>query len=337
MASAAGLVLVALGAWASAMPSGEAETSDCHQPQGSSAEDAATPAGAVDGSSFRLLDAAFDIDPAKPDDLERARISRQIQAMARSVRSRVAGLEDPGATVAAMREVVFEEFRFSPVGSKSGALDTSMATKMQAKRGGCVLLVILYLALGDDLGIELEAAAASSHLYVIRGEGRGKENVELLRRGELVSDQYYVSRYGVGAEAISRGLYLAALPRSAIIASLASNQGVMLLDRGDLLGAIERFDMAIRLYPHLEAALLNRGIALVAAGRHEEAWSDFTGLIEGGYSGSDVLVNRAITSLALGRVEDALDDLAKAWAPLEEASVGGIGLLQRLREEAKDR
>jgi tetratricopeptide (TPR) repeat protein len=66
---------------------------------------------------------------------------------------------------------------------------------MTARRGSCVGLGALYLALGERLGVGVDGILVPGHFFV-RTRGPAPRNVELLRRGEDMPDDWYRGKYG---------------------------------------------------------------------------------------------------------------------------------------------
>jgi regulator of sirC expression with transglutaminase-like and TPR domain len=67
------------------------------------------------------------------------------------------------------------------------------------RRGSCVGLGALYLALGERLGVALDGVMVPGHFFVRRRatpHEAAPRNVELLRRGEAMPDDWYRSKYG---------------------------------------------------------------------------------------------------------------------------------------------
>jgi tetratricopeptide (TPR) repeat protein len=63
------------------------------------------------------------------------------------------------------------------------------------RRGSCLGLGALYLALGERLGVALDGVMVPGHFFVRRG-GANPRNVEMLRRGEAMPDDWYRGKYG---------------------------------------------------------------------------------------------------------------------------------------------
>ena len=124
----------------------------------------------------------------------------------------------------------------------------------------------------------------------------------------------------------SRSLADPRLPQADRLASLV-NRGVVRLKRGDLAGAADDFDLAIRAAPNFADAWVNKGIALSRQpGREAEAVALISHGIElGPVRPARAYFARAAAHEALGKPREAYEDYAQAaaldpdWAaPAEE-------------------
>jgi len=66
---------------------------------------------------------------------------------------------------------------------------------LEHRRGNCVGLVGLYLALAERVGLSVDAVRVPGHVFV-RTRETPPRNLEMLRRGEAMSDAWYRQRYG---------------------------------------------------------------------------------------------------------------------------------------------
>jgi Transglutaminase-like superfamily len=102
------------------------------------------------------------------------------------------------ATVDALNSVVFGELGFEREIARHDPRFFRLSTVVEDRRGSCVGLGALYLALAERLGVRLEAIMVPGHFFVRvpagpLGPGR---NVELLRKGEAMADDWYRTKYG---------------------------------------------------------------------------------------------------------------------------------------------
>jgi regulator of sirC expression with transglutaminase-like and TPR domain len=98
---------------------------------------------------------------------------------------------------AAIVHVLFDKLGFAREVESTDLRFVFLPSVIRERRGSCVGLGTLYLALGEALGFTAHGVLMPGHLYV-RQQGPGApRNVELLRRGEAMSDGWYRERFPV--------------------------------------------------------------------------------------------------------------------------------------------
>jgi hypothetical protein len=120
-----------------------------------------------------------------------------------------------------------------------------LSSVLDRRRGSCVGLGTLYIALGELLGWKVEGVMVPGHFYVRVDEDGKTRNIELLHRGEEMQDGWYRTRFpmpGRGAPEYGRAL------------SMKEVLGVVEYDVGNERHRQDRFSEARRAY-RLAAAL----------------------------------------------------------------------------------
>jgi Flp pilus assembly protein TadD len=118
-----------------------------------------------------------------------------------------------------------------------------------------------------------------------------------------------------------------------------NNLGLVLVDRGDLAGAIHHHREAIRIKPDHAKARANLGVALVKAGRSAEAAAQYTRALELDPSCAEALANWGMLLVKQGKTEEGLSRVEQAMRirPGFDEAVNGMGLVlagQGKEEEA---
>ena len=173
----------------------------------------------------------------------------------------------------ALNHVVFESLGFVREVDDRDLRFVFLPSVLAARRGSCVGLGTLYIALGELLGFRVEGVLVPGHFFVRVDEGGRFRNVELLRRGEEMPDAWYTKRFGVPAG--SSGEYLRALsPREVL--------GVVEYDVGNERRAAARFSEARRayrlatsLFPALSEAHASLGATLQVLGDLDAAQASY--------------------------------------------------------------
>jgi len=91
--------------------------------------------------------------------------------------------------------VVFGELGFEREIESTASRFFELPAVINDRRGSCLGLGALYLAIGERIGVPLDGILLPGHFFV-RTRGLGAHNVELLRRGEAMPDEWYRKKYG---------------------------------------------------------------------------------------------------------------------------------------------
>lgn len=158
-----------------------------------------------------------------------------------------------------VREVDDKDLRF-----------VSLESVLEARRGSCVGLGTLYIALGELLGWRVEGVLVPGHFYVrVDEEGGKRRNVELLRRGEEMPDTWYAQRFpvpGRGAREYGRPLS----PKE-VLGVVEYDVGQARLRQARWSEARRAFRLSTSLFPELAEAYASLGEAAQLVGALDEA------------------------------------------------------------------
>lgn len=198
-------------------------------------------------------------------------------------------LADAGSDSARLERL--HAFFFDSLGLMSLDADTTLASSVPSlalahRRGSCVALSLLYLALGRSLGIPLVPVFLPGHIAVryrpVEGPHR---NIETLRRGIARTDSFYRETFGLG----KRPWYSLADARpDQALAALLFNMANARRTRGDFSDAAEEYRLVAELLPGLPEALGNQGICLLGQDREAAAR-----LFQSAYAGDSLSPARA--------------------------------------------
>lgn len=144
---------------------------------------------------------------------------------------------------------------------------------LRKRRGNCVGLGTLYLALGDMAHLQMEGVLRPGHFFVRIRDGAIVRNVELLRKGEEMPDTWYEVRFPIpsgSGTAYGRGL------------SSAEVRGVVEYDlgndrrrRGKFGEARAAYEQATRDFPDFGEAHASLGAMDQLLGALDEAESSY--------------------------------------------------------------
>ncbi len=161
------------------------------------------------GPGLGLSDGLLSVAAESGLDAERTRRgAAEIARLVAAARSELAA--DPTRPpAAALSALLFERWGFVREVDDTSLRHVLLPSVLEHRRGSCVGLGSLYLALADGLGLSAAGVLMPGHFYVRMREGSGSRNVELLRSGEAMSSDWYDRRFpirGGGAREYARPL-----------------------------------------------------------------------------------------------------------------------------------
>lgn len=194
---------------------------------------------------------------------EVARTWRAIEDLAIRVSAMRPGAGARAGVVDAIARVLFDQVGFQREVERTDPEFLLLPSVVAGRRGSCVGLGALVLAIGETLGIPIAGVMVPGHFFV-RELGPGAHNVELLRRGETMPDAWYVGKYGPWAPSASA--YLRPLEIPEVIAVHWFNIGNLHRIAGDLPGAAAAYRQAVEDFPTFAEAAASLGAVLQLRG-----------------------------------------------------------------------
>lgn len=134
---------------------------------------------------------------------------------------------------------------------------------LATRKGNCVTMPVLFLILGQRLGLDVSAAVAPLHLFVkYTDPATGTTyNIEATDGAQAVDEDFYVEKLGISERAIETGVYLQALTAKEAVAMMMT----LLCDHYEELGEWERSIVVAQIvldhYPKCVYAMLKMGNA----------------------------------------------------------------------------
>jgi regulator of sirC expression with transglutaminase-like and TPR domain len=167
------------------------------------------------------------------------------------------------------RRALFAEGGFAREIDQQQARFMLLPGVLRERRGSCVGLGTLYLALAEAVGVEAHGILVPGHFFVRVRDGATLANVELLRQGESMPDGWYRSKYAVPAE--GGVAYLRPLSVSEVTAVLRFNLANGLRESGHPQEALARYRRAVADFPTFAEAHASIGLVQHTLGHLPEA------------------------------------------------------------------
>jgi regulator of sirC expression with transglutaminase-like and TPR domain len=173
----------------------------------------------------------------------------------------------------ALNETIFDKWRFVREVDDPDLRFALLPDVLQSRRGSCVGLGSLYLAVAEQLGWKLNAVMVPGHFFVRIIERGSAHNLELLRRGEVMLDAWYRERFPIAGGAARE--YGRALSIAEVVGVVEYDAGNHWRRRGQLLEARYAYDRARKHFPDFAEAHASRGAVAHLLGELDDALSNY--------------------------------------------------------------
>jgi regulator of sirC expression with transglutaminase-like and TPR domain len=137
-----------------------------------------------------------------------------------------------------------------------------MAKYILSRQGNCVTMPILFMILGQRIGLDMTLAEAPLHLFVKFKDDAGRElNLETTSGAGFTRDVWYRKSLPMTDKAVSSGIYLKALSRDQVVAVMATSLVERCLRSNQPEDAITVAQVILRHHPDSALTLVKRGSA----------------------------------------------------------------------------
>ncbi|MEE8106563.1 MAG: PA14 domain-containing protein [Planctomycetota bacterium] len=266
--------------------------------------------GSASAGEQPLLRAAIEIARRDHKDLDEAVVRGEIDRLTARYLALCGDDPTPAEAADGFRKLLFLDQRFESVADLTSSKTLHLDSVLRTRRGYCLSLSVVALAIAEKAGVPLHGVAAPNHFFVRYRDGEFSRNLELTRGGVEISDEKM--REDLGPQLLPGSIYLRDLTLDEIRACLLHNRGFVALSHKRFESARRDFESAIALAPNLNEAHRNLGVLWGERGRSEKAKTSFIRAIALYPGDVDALINLAIARRALGEHEAAIQDLEMA-------------------------
>ncbi|MCD6393764.1 MAG: tetratricopeptide repeat protein [Planctomycetes bacterium] len=215
----------------------------------------------------------------------------------------------PGA-VMVLNEYLFEEKGFSSVEEPNDPNDLFLHSVLDKRRGYCLSLSVLYLALGERLGLPLYGVVVPGHFFVRYDNGDVRFNIETTNKGGIADDQHYRRKFNIPVP--NDSIYLENLNPRQTLGCLFTNFASIYNDMDNTAQALAAIKQAVSINPSLAEARTNLGNIYLKMGRSQDAADQYRKSLQ-------LNDNDAKTHNNLGNVYSRLDKLNQAILSYEHS------------------
>ena len=183
---------------------------------------------------------------------------------------------------------------------------------LDRKQGNCFSLSLLYLLVGQRLGMPFRLADAPGHVFVRCDDAHDRFNIETTQQGSLHARDDYLREH-LGAFRFSQigGTHLVSQPAPRALGALAYEAANELSRRGRHAEACAKYATAAEIGPEGAAGYYSWGCALEQMGQHSEACAMFARAVGINPRYADAYANWGLALGQMGEHAEACAQFAK--------------------------
>jgi len=205
--------------------------------------------------------------------------------MAMEIRNRVErdGVGMNYQAIAVMNDYLFNELGFEAIPKATEPNDLFLHTVLDEKKGYCLSLSILYLSLGERLGLPLHGVVVPGHFFVRYDDNRVRLNIETTGKGGTNTDEYYIKDFKVPKgelEDDNEGIYMKNLDKIQTLGCFFNNLGIAYDKVGNKDMAQLALKRAVEINPGLSEARINLADIYLIKGQVKDAIYEYQAALD---------------------------------------------------------
>lgn len=172
-----------------------------------------------------------------------------------------------------INEYLFKDLGFASLETADNPDDLFLHVVLERKRGYCLSLSVLYLAIAERIGLPAYGVVVPGHFFVRYDDGKKQYNIETTSGGAIATDKHYIEKFPPPSSRDS--LYLKNLTPKQTLGCFFNNLGNSYADRALLDYAFDYLVKAVQINPSLAEAHTNLGNVLLRLKRPDEAIAQY--------------------------------------------------------------
>jgi len=171
-----------------------------------------------------------------------------------------------------INEYLFAELGFKSISEASNPHDLFLHTVVDKKAGYCLSLSILYLSLGERLGLDLYGVVVPGHFFVRYDDGQTRFNIKTTSKGGVAPDEHYINKFKVPR---GNSIYMKNLNKIQTLGCFFNNLGNSYNDVGNIDSALLSLEKAVETNPTLSESRANLGNIYLTKGQVTDAINQY--------------------------------------------------------------
>jgi tetratricopeptide (TPR) repeat protein len=178
-----------------------------------------------------------------------------------------------------INKYLFEDLGFKSISEANDPNSLFLHTVMDKKEGYCLSMSILYLSIGERLGLSLYGVVVPGHFFVRYDDGHVRFNIETTSKGGNAPDEHYIKKFKVPT-LNGRSIYLKNLTKIQTLGCFFNNLGNSYSDVGDMESALLAFERAVEINPTLSESRANLGNIYLKKGKVTQAIREYQAALD---------------------------------------------------------
>ncbi|MFC1793227.1 tetratricopeptide repeat protein [Planctomycetota bacterium] len=181
--------------------------------------------------------------------------------------------------VPVINDYLFDTLGFNSISEASDPNSLFLHTVMDKKQGYCLSMSVLYLAIGERLGLPLYGVVVPGHFFVRYDDGRVRFNIETTSKGGNAPDKHYEKKFKVPT-LNGRSIYLKNLTKIQTLGCFFNNLGNSYSDVDDMESALLAFERAVEINPTLSESRANLANIYLKKGQIAHAVNEYLAALD---------------------------------------------------------
>ncbi len=199
---------------------------------------------------------------------------RQLDDIATEIRNRLKAKNAPMgvAAIPIINDYLFNELKFKAINKATDPYDLFLHSVMDRHQGYCLSLSVLYLGVGERLGLPLYGVVVPGHFFVRYDDSKIRFNIEATHQGNSAPDSYYIEQFNVPKTST---IYMTNLNKRQALGCFFNNLGNVYKDINNVNQAMASMQWAVYINPSLAESRMNLGNIYLLKDRVDDAITEY--------------------------------------------------------------
>ena len=223
--------------------------------------------------------AALIVSEAWSDMVAGRRYQQQLDDIATEIRNRLKAKNAPMgiAAIPIINDYLYNELKFKSIDKATDPYDLFLHSVIDRRQGYCLSLSVLYLSVGERLGLPLYGVVVPGHFFVRYDDGKTRFNIEATNHGGSAPDSYYIEQFNVPKTST---IYMTNLNKRQAMGCFFNNLGNVYKEINNIDQAMASMQWAVYINPSLAESRMNLGNIYLLKNRVDDAITEYQAAVK---------------------------------------------------------